>query len=140
MSLLALRVRVSRSVAVIADGVVATGMAIYALFVPNFVGSFQNFLALMVLWIAPWAGLYFASIWAARNSYDTAGLHNFGGGPYWYKSGWNVPGAIAFAVGMIFAYLFTNATLLRGPLVGAIRGADISVFIGLAVSFCLSLP
>ena len=35
MSLLALRVRVSRSVAVIADGVVATAMAIYALFVSN---------------------------------------------------------------------------------------------------------
>ena len=50
-----------------------------------------------------------------------------------------MPGAIAFAVGVVCAYLFTNATLLRGPLVGAIRGADISVFIGLAVSFCLYL-
>jgi len=29
--------------------------------------------------------------------------------------------------------------LLRGPLVGAISGADISVFVGLAVSFCLYL-
>jgi purine-cytosine permease-like protein len=139
MSLLALRVRVSRSVAVIADGVVATGMAIYALFVSNFIGSFQNFLALMVLWIAPWAGVYLASIWAARNSYDAAGLHNFGGGPYWYRSGWNAQGAIAFAVGVICAYLFTNATLLRGPLVGAIGGSDISVFVGLAVSFCIYL-
>ena len=39
----------------------------------------------------------------------------------------------------VCAYLFTNATLLRGPLVGAISGADISVFVGLAVSFCLYL-
>ena len=92
----------------------------------------------MVLWIAPWAGVYLASIWAARNSYDTAGLHNFGGGPYWYRSGWNVQGAIAFALGVVCAYLFTNATLLRGPLVGAIRALTSRLF-GLAVSFCLYL-
>ena len=54
MSLLALGARVSRHTAVVVDGVLATLMAIYALFVSNFVGSFQNFLALMVLWIAPW--------------------------------------------------------------------------------------
>lgn len=139
MSLLALRVRVSRPVAVAADGVVATGMAIYALFVSNFVGSFQNFLALMVLWIAPWAGVYLADIWIRRNTYDPSGLQAAHGGPYWYNGGWNFLALIAFAVGVVCAYLFTNATLLRGPLVGAIRGADISVFIGLAVSFFLYL-
>lgn len=137
MSLLALRVRVSRPAAVVADGVVATCMAIYALFVSNFVGSFQNFLALMVLWIAPWAGVYLADIWVRRNTYDPPGLQDVSGGPYWYKSGWNFSALAAFAVGVVCTYLFTNATLLRGPLVGAIRGSDISVFVGLAVSFCL---
>jgi len=137
MSLLALRVRVNRSVAVVADGIVATGMAIYALFVSNFVGSFQNFLALMVLWIAPWAGVYLASIWIRRNTYDAPGLHNSRGGPYWYKDGWDPWALVAFAAGVVCAYLFTNVTLLRGPLVNAIGGADISVFVGLVVSFCL---
>jgi purine-cytosine permease-like protein len=139
MSLLALRVRVSRSVAVAADGVVATCMAIYALFVSNFVGSFQNFLALMVLWIAPWAGVYLADVWVRRNTYDASGLQEVRGGPYWYRSGWNFAALAAFAIGVACAYLFTNVTLLRGPLVGSIRGADISVFVGLAVSFCLYL-
>ena len=87
MSLLALGVRVSRHTAVAADGVVATLMAVYALFVSNFVGSFQNFLALMVLWIAPWAGVYLADILVRRNSYDAAGLHQTDGGPYWYRRG-----------------------------------------------------
>jgi NCS1 family nucleobase:cation symporter-1 len=139
MSLLALRVRVSRPIAVAADGVVATCMATYALFVSNFVGSFQNFLALMVLWIAPWAGVYLADIWVHRNTYDAPGLQDTRGGPYWYRSGWNFSALVAFAVGVVCAYLFTNATLLRGPLVSAISGADISVFVGLAVSFCLYL-
>ena len=64
MSLLALRVRVSRS-GPSWPTASSPRMAIYALFVSNFVGSFQNFLALMVLWIAPWAGVYFAGIWSA---------------------------------------------------------------------------
>lgn len=139
MSLLALRVRVSRPVAVAADGVIATGMAIYALFVSNFVGSFQNFLALMVLWIAPWAGVYLADIWVRHNRYDPAGLQDVRGGRYWYRGGWNFTALAAFALGVVCAYLFTNVTLLRGPLVGAIRGADISVFVGLAASFFLYL-
>ncbi len=137
MSLLALGARVSRHTAVVVDGVLATLMAIYALFVSNFVGSFQNFLALMVLWIAPWAGVYLADILVRRNSYDTAGLHQTDGGPYWYRRGWNLSALAAFVAGVVCAYLFTNATLLRGPLVGAISGADISVFVGLAVSFLL---
>jgi purine-cytosine permease-like protein len=137
MSLLALRVRISRPRAVMADGVIATTMAAYALFVSNFTSSFQNFLALMVLWIAPWAGVYLAEIWVRRNSYDAQGLQKPRGGPYWYRSGWNPSALIAFAAGLVCTYLFTNATLLRGPLVGAIDGADISVFVGLAVSFTI---
>ena len=112
-------------------------MAIYALFVSNFVGSFQNFLALMVLWIAPWAGVYLADILVRRNSYDPVGLHQTDEGPYWYRRGWNCPRSPPSSPGVVCAYLFTNATLLRGPLVGAISGADISVFVGMAVSFLL---
>jgi NCS1 family nucleobase:cation symporter-1 len=139
MSLLALRVRVSRPLAVLADGVIATAMAAYALFVSDFTGSFQNFLALMVLWIAPWAGVYLADIMLRRNTYDTKGLQESRGGPYWYKGGWNPSALAAFVVGAVCTYLFTNATLLRGPLVAAVHGADISVFVGLLVSFGLYL-
>ena len=116
MSLLALGARVSRLTAVAADGVLATLMAMYALFVSNFVGSFQNFLALMVLWIAPWAGVYLADILVRRNSYDPAGLHQTDGGPYWYRRGWNLSALAAFVTGVVCAYLFTNATLFaRAP-------------------------
>jgi NCS1 family nucleobase:cation symporter-1 len=83
--------------------------------------------------------VYLADIWVHRNTYDAPGLQDTRGGPYWYRSGWNFSALVAFAVGVVCAYLFTNATLLRGPLVGAISGADISVFVGLAVSFCLYL-
>lgn len=137
MSLLAMRVRISRPAAVVADGVIATAMAAYALFVSDFTASFQNFLALMVLWIAPWAGVYLADIWVRRNTYDAHGLQEVRGGPYWYRGGWNPPALVAFVAGVVCTYLFTNATLLRGPLVGTVDGADISVFVGLVVSFGL---
>jgi nucleobase:cation symporter-1, NCS1 family len=93
----------------------------------------------MVLWIAPWSGVYFADILLRRNSYDAAALHQVGPGPYWYTRGWNVRALVACVVGIGAAFLFANAVLYRGSLVGAIQGSDISVFVGVIVSFVLYL-
>ncbi len=42
---------------------------------------------------------------------------------------------VAFVIGFLGTAAFTNAPLYRGPLVGLIGGSDISVFIGLLLSF-----
>lgn len=139
MSLMALGARIRRTRAVLVDAAIATAMALYALFVSNFISSFENFLALMVIWLAPWSGVYLANIIVSHNRYDSDALHATGGGRYWFQRGWNVRGLVCFAVGAVCAALFTNATLFQGPLIGLVGDADISVFLGLLIPFALFL-
>lgn len=137
MSLLALGARLRRTRAVLVDAAIATAMSVYALFISNFITSFENFLALMVIWLVPWFAVYFADIVIRRNTYDADALHAVSGGIYWYKRGWNIPGLIAFICGAVGAALFTNATIFRGALVGLVGGADISIFVGGVVAFVI---
>jgi nucleobase:cation symporter-1, NCS1 family len=139
LSLLALGLRIERYKTVFIDMTVATVVAVYAIFISDLTTTLINFFSLMVLWIAPWVGVYFADILLRRNSYNAAALHQVGPGPYWYSRGWNLRALVAFVVGVGTAFLFANAVLYRGPLVEAIQGADISVFVGVIVSFVLYL-
>ncbi len=137
MSLLALGARLRRTRAVLVDAAIATAMSVYALFISNFITSFENFLALMVIWLVPWFAVYFADIVIRHNAYDPEALHAESGGIYWYKRGWNIPGLVAFVCGAVGAALFTNATIFRGALVGLVGGADISIFVGGVVAFLI---
>jgi NCS1 family nucleobase:cation symporter-1 len=87
LSLLALGLRIARYKTVFIDMTVATAIALYAIFISDLTTTLINFFSLMVLWIAPWAGVYFADILLRRNSYDAAALHQVGPGPYWYTRG-----------------------------------------------------
>ena len=134
LNLQALGVRIARHRAVLIDAVIAGAMSIYALFVFNFVDSFTQFLSLMVLWIAPWTGIYLTDMWLRRTRYDMEALHRRGGGAYWYRSGWNPVALVALVLGTVVAALFANSTLYVGPLVGLIDGGDISIFAGFLVA------
>jgi NCS1 nucleoside transporter family len=135
MSLLALGLKVKRWQAVIVDATIGTALSAYALFVFDFSSSFTSFLSLMVLWIAPWAGIYLADTALRKGRYDIAGLFRRGSGPYWYRGGIN-PVAIGwFVAGIALASLFANSAVYVGPLVGLVGGGDISIFVGCGVTF-----
>ncbi len=127
----------SRARTIWVDAIIATAASIYAVFVHDFTATFVEFLSLLVLWAAPWGGIYITDILLRRNSYDTTALHDHHGGPYWYERGWNAKALIALVVGIIAAALFSNSALWQGPLVSAVGGGDFSVEVGFVVSAVL---
>jgi nucleobase:cation symporter-1, NCS1 family len=132
MSFLSMGVRLKRYQAIFIDAVIASAAAIYALFIYDFSNSLIEFLSLLVIWSAPWAGIYTVNILMRRNRYDVPALYSKTG-TYGYSNGWNWRAVGAFAAGIVAAALFANAPIYQGPLVGLIGGGDISIFTGLIV-------
>jgi len=135
MSLLAAGLKAKRWQAVLIDAVIGTGLSAYALFVFDFTNSFITFLSLMVLWIAPWVGIYLADMLLRRGRYDVAALFARGGGSYWYRRGVNVMALLWLVAGIVLAALFASSALYQGPLTGLVGGGDISIYVGFAVGF-----
>jgi nucleobase:cation symporter-1, NCS1 family len=133
MSLLSVGIKIKRSRSVIFDAVVGGAMSVYAIFVYNFTTSFIEFLSLMVLWIAPWIGVFLMDMWLRRIEYDGPSFFRRGGA-YWYSKGWNWRAIIAFALGIGAASLFANGSLYQGPLIGLIGNGDISIYVGFVVA------
>lgn len=123
-----------RSRTIWVDAAIATAASVYAVFVHDFTATFVGFLALLVLWAAPWGGIYLTDLLLRRNTLHNADLHATGQGQYWYQRGWNVRGVAALVVGIIAAALFSNSTVWKGPLVGSIGGGDLSVEVGFVVA------
>jgi NCS1 family nucleobase:cation symporter-1 len=133
LSLLAVGIRIKRYKAVLIDAVLGGLLSVYAVFVFNFTDSFIQFLSLMVIWIAPWAGIFFADMLLRKNRYDGAALHAHEG-RYWYSNGWNFIALGSFVAGIVVAALFANAPIWQGPLTKLIGGGDVSIYVGFLVS------
>jgi NCS1 nucleoside transporter family len=133
MSLLSLGLKAKRWQAVLVDATIGTALAAYALFVFDFSNSFISFLSLMVLWIAPWCGVYLADMLLRRGSYDVLALHERGGGRYWYTRGVNPIAVGWFAGGIVLAAPFASSAIYEGWFTGLVGGGDISLFVGFLV-------
>ncbi|MDQ2873479.1 MAG: cytosine permease [Actinomycetota bacterium] len=133
MSLLSIGIRICRSRSALFDAVIGGAMSVYAVFIYNFTNSFEEFLSLMVTWLAPWAGIYLVDMVMRRFRCTSPAL--FGrSGPYWYQRGWTWRALAAFGLGIIAALLSVNAPLYRGPLIHLIGDGDISIYVGFVVS------
>jgi NCS1 family nucleobase:cation symporter-1 len=133
MSLLTLGLRMKRYKAVFIDATLGTLLSAYALFVSDFTNSFINFLSLMVLWLAPWCGVYLADAWLRRGKYDEVDLHQRKG-QYWYSKGWNIAAMVWFVIGIFAASLFSSNADWQGPFVRFVGGGDLSIFVGLVIA------
>ena len=132
MSLLSIGVRIQRYQAVLVDAVIATVAAIYAVFVSDFTSSLISFLSFMVIWAAPWCGVYLVNIYLRRNRYDVPALFS-SSGAYAYRHGWNWYAVGSFVIGLVAAAMFANAPMWQGPFVHLIGGGDLSIFVGFIV-------
>ena len=133
LNLLVLGLPLARYKSVLIDAVIAGGISIYAVFFHNFYNLLVEYLSFLIVWIAPYAGVYLADMLLRRNTYDPQGLLQAGGGPYWYTRGWNVPGVVAFGLGIVAGGLFINAAFWQGPFINLVGGGDISAFAGFIV-------
>jgi nucleobase:cation symporter-1, NCS1 family len=139
MSLLAVGLKISRPSAVVVDAILATAAAAYAIFVYDFTATFIGFLSLMVVWLAPWAGVYTADIWLRKATYNGADLLAPGSktGSI-YAGGFNISGMVAWIIGVIVAILCTSADLYKSSFAEKfLGGADLSIIAGFIVSAVL---
>lgn len=135
LSLLAMGLHVKRGTAVLIDGVVVFALASYALFGTDFVTFFINFLGIMVVWLAPWGAIVLVDFYQRKQVYDSDEFFKGANSKYWYKSGYNPIGIIAWIAGAIAAMLSINTPLLVGPLSASwFGGGDVSVFAGFIVA------
>jgi NCS1 family nucleobase:cation symporter-1 len=131
LSLQALGVDVRRPVAVVVNTAIGAGMAVYAIFVSDFLATLTEFLQLMLFWYAPFAAIFIVDL-MLRRTYNGVELHRRGG-RYWYEGGVFVPGVVALLAGMAAAAMFGNTEHFQGPISSALDDTDLSALVGILV-------
>jgi purine-cytosine permease-like protein len=136
LALQAMGLKVHRSVATVADVIVSTAIALYILFVRDFSTALNDFIALLVVWVGPFGGVWICDGLLRRGNIDWRGVHSRerAGGCYWGWHGFNPAGCSALLAGMVAAALTMRSPLYDGPIATALGGADLSWLLGLSVS------
>jgi nucleobase:cation symporter-1, NCS1 family len=131
LSLQAVGVKASRAFTVFFDGIVGVALALYALFISNFMDTVSSILELSVSLLGPSLAIYGADIILRRNRYSGQALHDESPtSPFWYRNGVNWSGVNAQILGTVLALLCVNTTMFVGPVAGLLGGADLSCIVG----------
>ena len=136
LSLQALGLRVHRNVATLIDVAVSTALTLYIVFVQDFTTALTDFIALLVVWVGPYGGVWMCDGFLRRASIDFRAVHSRerAAGRYWGWHGLNPAGGIALIAGMAAATLSMKSPLFDGPVAVALGGADLSWIVGFPVS------
>jgi purine-cytosine permease-like protein len=136
LSLQAMGLKVHRNVATVIDVVLSTLVALYILFVQDFSSALNDFIALLVVWVGPFGGVWMCDGFLRRGDFDFRAIHSAArsAGRYWGWHGINVCGYVALLAGMTSAALTMMSPLYNGPIALALGGADLSWLLGLPVS------
>jgi nucleobase:cation symporter-1, NCS1 family len=116
-------------------GLVVVGLitVIVALAIPdNYLGSFNNFVLLMLYFLVPWTAVNLVDFYAVRHGkYAITEIFN----PKGIYGRWAWRGLVAYSVGfLVMIPFFSLPGLFTGPVANAIGGADISFAVGLVVA------
>jgi len=136
LTLQAMGLGVHRNVATGCDVLVSTVIALYILFVQDFSTALNNFIALLVVWVGPFGGVWICDGYLRRGNIDWRGIHSTAraGGCYWGWHGFNTAGCMALLAGMTAAFLTMRSPLYDGPIATALGGADLSWLLGFSAS------
>lgn len=121
-------VQVKRMTMVIVDSIVCAAIAFIAVTNESFYSLLGTFLGLIVLWLAPWVGVFIADLIMRRGRYELGVLAGVN------ASATTAQGLIAQGLGMAAAALGLNGVFV-GPLSTLAGGADLSIPLGIVVSF-----
>jgi len=100
----------------------------------NFLGSFSDFLLLVLYLFIPWTAVNLVDYFIVRRGhYAIAEIFN----PHGIYGRWGWRGIVAYLAGFGAMVPFFSTGLYTGPVANAVGGADFSLFIGLPVSAIL---
>lgn len=116
-------------------GIVVVGLVtvIVALVIPdNYLGSFNNFVLLMLYFLVPWTAVNLVDFYAVRKGkYAITEIFN----PNGIYRRWSWRGLVAYSVGFLLMIpFFSLPGLFTGPIANLFGGADISFVTGLVVA------
>jgi purine-cytosine permease-like protein len=125
-----------RYVATALDTVIATAIVLYILFVQDFTSVLNDFVAVMIVWLAPFAGVWLADGALRHWHYDPVAVHATRDphGAYWGWRGFNLRGYAALAAGIVACVLTVNAPIIQGPISRVLGGADLTWIVGFLVA------
>ena len=145
VTLQAIGLPVKRYQAVVVDCVIALGITMYAIFSSSFTTYLEDFVDLVIVWIAPWCAIFLVD-WALRRfRYVPSELQNTGRTSlYWNSGGIFWPAIVAQVVGMFAAFSGLSATFHLPQWLNEVtyhnNGADFSIFLGMGVGGAVVLP
>jgi nucleobase:cation symporter-1, NCS1 family len=131
LSLQAAGLRLSRWSATALDIAVSAVAVLYILFVQDLQAVLNDFVALLVAWSGPYAGVWLADGLLRRWRFDMDDIHP----PPGRRRTRSVAAAwIAYAAGMAVAAATMKSPLFEGPVSRLLGGMDLSWLLGLAVA------
>ena len=144
VSLQAIGVPVKRYQAVLVDCVIAFGVTMYAIFSASFTQYLSDFVDIVIVWIAPWCGIFLVDWVLRRYRYVPGELQRTGPGSlYWRSGGIHWPAWVAQIVGMFAAISALAATFTLPHWLNEVtyhnQGADFSIFFGMGAGGLLYL-
>jgi purine-cytosine permease-like protein len=136
LTLQAVGLKLHRHVATALDVIVATALALYVLFVHDFTTALNDFVALLMVWVGPFGGVWICDGLLRRGRFDSRAIHSKAraAGRYWGWHGFNPSGCIALISGMLAAASTMRSPVYDGPFALALGGADLSWLLGFPVS------
>ena len=141
LTLQALGLKVHRYVATALDVMVSTLIALYVIFVQDFTTALNDFIALLIMWVGPFGGVWIADAYLRRGQYDGLAIHGRGAFAARYR-GWHglsPAGYLALGIGMLASALTMRSPLYDGPVARALGGADLSWVLGFPLSAAVYL-
>jgi nucleobase:cation symporter-1, NCS1 family len=142
VTLQAMGVKLRRYHAVLLDSVICLGFTFYAVFDARFSTLLKDFVDIVIVWIAPWCGIYLVDWLLRRRQCNAMALQQTGPtSRYWGNGGVNWAAVIAQVLGglaalQVLAPTFTIPSWLHAVSVhnaGAGTLPDFSVFAGFGV-------
>ncbi|HET7356894.1 MAG TPA: cytosine permease [Nocardioidaceae bacterium] len=105
---------------------------IVALSIPtNYLGSFNNFVILMLYFLVPWTAVNLVDFYFVRHGHYAI-LEIFNPSGIYHRWAWR--GLVAYFAGLVCMIPFVALTFFEGPVTKLLGGADVSFAVGLAVA------
>jgi purine-cytosine permease-like protein len=102
VSVQAMGLKLKRYQAVLLDSVIACALTIWATFASNFNLYMKDFVGVIIVWIAPWFGIFIMDWILRKYRYNAAELQKTDKSSlYWANGGYNWNAFVAFAVGVV---------------------------------------
>jgi NCS1 family nucleobase:cation symporter-1 len=113
------------------DTLVSSAIVLYILFVEDFITVLHDFVAVMIVWLAPFGAVWITDALMRRWRYDARDIHDVSPrSRYWGRHGVNVRAWAALLVGVAVCLLTINSPSLDGPVSKALAGADFTWTLG----------